>query len=320
MKGAAEFCLAWLVEDHDKHLTTCPSVSTENSFFAPDGKVASVSAGCTMDLALIAELFANCMQAAAILGVDEEFCAQLETARSRLAPYQVGKYGQLQEWSVEFDEPYPEQRHMSHLYPVYPGSQITPRKLPHLAHAAQVSLQRRLDHGGAYTGWSRAWAIALWARLRNGEMARESLEMLILHSTKENLFDTHPAEDGAIFQVDGNFGAAAALAEMLVQSHDGRIDLLPALPKAWRDGRVEGLCTRGGHQVAMVWTAGELRSGSLTAGYERSVSLQLPTGLRMERIAGPHGEIATRDNEDGTLSIEVEHGCKYRFTVRGISS
>ena len=165
MKGSAEFCLAWLIEDGKGHLTTCPSFSTENDFLASDGKPAMTSAGCTMDIALIRELFSNCIAASKELGIDSDFAVKLEAARARLIPYQIGKYGQLQEWSIDFEESTPGQRHMSHMYPLYPGSEITPRSTPDLAKAARISLERRLANGGAYTGWSRAWAIGFWARL-----------------------------------------------------------------------------------------------------------------------------------------------------------
>ena len=179
MKGSAEFCLAWLIEDGSGHLTTCPSESTENNFMAPDGKPAMTSAGCTMDMALIRELFTNCIHASKELGIDQEFAARLDAARGRLIPYQVGRYGQLQEWSVDFEESTPGQRHMSHMYPLYPGSEITPRDTPELAKAARISLERRLANGGAYTGWSRAWAIGFWSRLGDGDKAWESLSMLM---------------------------------------------------------------------------------------------------------------------------------------------
>ena len=147
MKGAAQFCLGWLIDDGHGRLTTCPSVSTENNFLAPNGKRAEVSAGCTMDMALIRELFSHCLEAARVLGTDKEFSERLETARAKLLPYRVGKYGQLQEWSVDFEEATPGQRHMSQLYPLYPGSEITPRRTPELARAARVSLERRLANG-----------------------------------------------------------------------------------------------------------------------------------------------------------------------------
>jgi alpha-L-fucosidase 2 len=315
MKGAAEFCLGWLVEDHANHLTTVPSVSTENNFLAPDGKRAEVSSGCTFDMAVIAEIFSNCIAASKLLAFDDEFAGRLSAALLRLIPYQIGKYGQLQEWSVDFDEATPGQRHMSHLYPVYPGSAITPARTPKLAAAARISLERRLANGGAYTGWSRAWAIGLWARLRDGKMAEESLSMLMQHSTGPNLFDTHPAEGGSIFQIDGNFGATASIAEMLLQSHDGEITLLPALPAAWDQGNVSGLRARGGHEVSLRWNKGRLTSGTLKCGFTTQVNVGVPEGTRIVAFDGVHKSIPANAIARNHYTGELQPGISYRLRI-----
>ncbi len=284
MRGAAEFCLDWLIEDKQGHLTTCPSVSTENSFTAPNGQRAEVSAGCTMDMALVRELFTNCIDAAKTTGADPAFRQKLEAARARLVPYRIGKFGQLQEWSKDFVEREPGQRHMSHMYGLYPGAEITPRGTPEFAQATRVSLERRLAAGGAYTGWSRAWAIGFWARLGDGPKAHESLAALLQHSTGPNLFDTHPAGNSSIFQIDGNFGTTAAIAEMLLQSHAGEIHFLPALPVQWATGSVRGLRARGNVGVDLAWESGRAKEATLRAGAAGEFQLRAPEG---QKIAGP---------------------------------
>jgi alpha-L-fucosidase 2 len=302
MKAAAEFCIGYLVPDKQGRLTTCPSVSTENSFLSQDGKRAEVSAGCTMDLALIRELFTTTIEAAKVLGVDGDFARGLAEAKSRLPPYQKGARGQLQEWYKDFQEREPNQRHMSHLYPLYPGGEFTPRATPDWARAARKSLELRLEAGGAYTGWSRAWSIGLWARLEEGDKAHEGLAKLLELSTGPNMFDTHPAGQGWIFQIDGNFGATAAIAEMLVQSHAGEIHLLPALPAAWSRGAVKGLRARGGVEVNVAWEDGRATSAAIQSFLDGPLRVRPPKG---QTVSGMKADAA------GVVLIQATRGRHY---------
>lgn len=257
---AVLFFKDYLIEDSKKYLVTCPSVSPENTYIMKNGRNGRFSAGVSMDNQILYNLFNDYLSAASIICPASEFIDEVKIMLDRLPKPQIGKYGQLMEWMEDYEEAEPGHRHISHLFAVYPGSQITPEDTPELATAAEITLNRRLEHGGGHTGWSRAWIIDLWARFGKSEKVFENIMELLKQSTFINLMDNHPNwyGNGKIFQIDGNFGAAAGIAEMLIQSHNNKIRLLPALPKACNTGYVKGLRLRENADIEMYWKDGEL--------------------------------------------------------------
>ena len=268
LKGSVEFYLDFLI-DKDGYKVTSPSLSPENRYRLPNQEEGTMCIAPTMDSSILFRLFSDFAAAANVLHVRDEGLQQKVTEfRDKLPPLRIGRYGQLQEWSEDYEECEPGHRHVSHLWGLYPGEQIT-RSDPAFINACKATLARRAAHGGGHTGWSRAWMIALWARLGDGNEAINQVQMILKTSTHDSLLDDHPP-----FQIDGNFGATAGIVEMLMQSHGKRIVLLPALPNAWRDGSVCGIRARGGFVVDIEWAGGVLEACTIRSSLGGACSVE----------------------------------------------
>ncbi|MEK3890102.1 glycoside hydrolase family 95 protein [Bacillus sp. FSL K6-3431] len=310
MAGAAAFCLDWLIEDENGYLITSPSTSPEHHFYTENGQEGSVTKGATMDLQVIWDLFTNCMEAAEVLNLNDEWIQQVKAAKDRLHPLQIGKYGQLQEWLIDYEDVEPHHRHVSHLYGLYPGNQITDGPL---LEATKQTLNRRGDEG---TGWSLGWKICLWARLKDGERVNKLLDQLfnIVSANREvfiggglypNLLGAHPP-----FQIDGNFGYTAGVAEMIIQSHKGYVELLPALPSTWLKGTLSGVRVQGGFEVNLSWDKMQASTLEVTCKADNPFVLKSSKSIIVRKDGNEDKKI---EPVDGLIEIEMEQNQQYQF-------
>jgi alpha-L-fucosidase 2 len=315
MKSAAEFCLSWLVKDSAGLLVTAPSTSPENKFVTETGVHEGVAIASTMDMSIIRDLFSNVLHASEVLSTDKAFHDTIQSAYDKLYPFKIGKHGNLQEWYKDWDSEDPEHRHISHLFALFPGHEISPLTTPELAAACKRSLEMRGDGG---TGWSKAWKINTWARLLDGNHAYKLLRELLTLTGKgatdyhnsggtyANLFCAHPP-----FQIDGNFGGTSGIAQMLLQSQTGTLQILPALPVYWPAGEIKGLLATGGYTVDVKWAEGMLSSVTIRATKDGTCFLNVK-----QRVKGGEGvELAplkpvVADNSFG-YALKTKAGAVY---------
>jgi alpha-L-fucosidase 2 len=310
MKESAIFCKDWLIQDGKGYLVTAPATSPENMFITDKGVKGSVSIATTMDMSLIWDVFTNTIEASEVLEIDADFRKELIEKRAKLLPLQIGKKGNLQEWFKDWEDVEPKHRHTSHLFGLHPGRQISPLKTPEFANAAKKTLELRGDDG---TGWSKSWKINFWARLHDGnhayKLVRELLKLTGMEGTEytkgggsyPNLLCAHPP-----FQIDGNFGGTSGMAEMLLQSHDGLLNILPALPDDWASGEIKGLKAQGGFEVDITWKNKKVTSLKITSALGGNCKLKLPNALKLEG----KGKLII-EKELSTFMFKTEKGGKY---------
>jgi alpha-L-fucosidase 2 len=304
LKEAAEFFTEYLTEDSKGRLVTGPSVSPENTYISENGSPASICMGPAIDSQIITVLFRDVIKASQILGKDEAFAEKLTAMLEKLPQPEVGKYGQIMEWCEDYDETDIGHVHISQLFALHPADMISPYRTPKLADAARATLVRRLIHGGGRCGWSCAWVSNMWARLFDSRMVSENLKRLLSHYTNPNMTSSKPP-----FQTDGNFGGAAAIAESLLQSCCGEIDILPALPEEWSSGHVNGLKAKGGFTVDINWVEGKLTTADIYSEFGGEVRLR--TNCVVSITCG--GESVNSCIDDGVIIFSTEQGKTYNI-------
>ena len=320
LKGTAIFFQDYMVENpHNGYLMTGPSNSPENSFRFEGGAYA-LSMMTTCDRILVYEIYQACIQSAEILGIDADFKAELEAALTKLPPLKIGKNGEVQEWFEDYESAHPNHRHASHLLSLYPYAQITPDKTPDLANAARLVVENKLNsEGWEDVEFSRANTIAFYARLKDGQEAYKNLSLLLKELVRENLFTySPPGVAGAewdIFIFDGNEAAPAAMADMLLQSHDGYIEFLPALPVEWNTGYFKGLCVRGGGEIDLEWKAGKVTHAQLTAQHDNTFTIKIPNTAGSVEIK-KNGQVLETTVIDNLITIDMKKGDKLNAKIK----
>lgn len=306
LKECAEFFVDYLIEDKHGRLVTCPSVSPENTYLTESGTKGSLCIGPSMDSQIIYVLFTNVLESAKILNLENSFTQKLKSIRDRLPKPEIGKYGQIKEWAIDYDEIEIGHRHISQLFALYPADLISPYKTPELSKSARATIERRLSHGGGHTGWSRAWIINMWARLLDNQQVEENLYMLLAHSTNNNMFDNHPP-----FQIDGNFGGTAGITESLMQSHNGEINILPSLPPSWKNGSVSGLKARGNFEISINWEDNTLTSAEIVSNCGGICKVR--SNYDSIKVSNNDKNI-TFSTDNGVISFDTQIGETYIIT------